>query len=188
MKVGEVLDRKLYHLLYYFIIYSFAGWCMETVYMSLRAGHLVNRGFLFGPFCPIYGFGALILITLLGNVGKSAVKYFIYAIILTTILELCIGIMLRSVFNNNWWDYSEEPFNIAGLICLKSSITWGIISLFFMGFVHPYIHWFISHIPVYFRKSLSYFFVLYFLIDCTATITAVTGFKLQLNQLLWIAR
>lgn len=177
---------KFYHVLYYFVFYSFIGWFIETVYMSLRAGEFVKRGFLNGPFCPVYGFGALIIIFLLNSLKDRMELFITGSILLTTILEYITGLAMKIAFNRTWWDYSDEPFNIHGFICLKSSIMWGILSVILICFIHPHINHMISRIPACFRKVASYALILYFITDLAVTVSVIKGIDVNLNQLIWI--
>ena len=101
----------------YFFIYCFIGWCFESTYVSIKSRRLVNRGFLRGPFLPIYGFGAI-------------------TILLATLLEYVTGAIMESVFSMKYWDYSNQRFNIKGYICLSSSIAWGVFSVLLVKVVH----------------------------------------------------
>ena len=117
---------NLYFLLFYFIIYAFLGWCTEVVYAALNTGKFVNRGFLNGPICPIYGFGIAAIVAFLAPVSNNPALLFAGSAIITSAIELITGWIMEKAFNTRWWDYSTMPFNIGGYICLKFSIAWGI--------------------------------------------------------------
>ena len=123
----------------YFFIYSVLGWIVETLYCRSKDGKWTNRGFLFGPYCPIYGFGALIVIYSLGFFISSPIQVFILAMIATAILEYLTSFILEKIFNAKWWDYSNMKFNINGRICLLNTLEFGILSLIIIYGIHPLI-------------------------------------------------
>lgn len=125
-----------YELLWYFSIYSFLGWCMEVVFCTVRTGKLVNRGFLNGPVCPIYGFGMVIVLAVLGRFSDNIALLFFGGMVLTSALELVGGWALKKFFHTTWWDYSEKPLNIGGYICLQFSLAWGVCVVLAVRFLH----------------------------------------------------
>lgn len=129
--------EPLLHLLAFFYIYAFLGWGVEIAYHALTTGHLVNRGMLAGPVCPIYGAGMLAMIGFTEPLQQSWLLTFLGAMVICSILELVVGLVLRALFHTQWWDYSKEPFNIAGLVCLRFSIFWGLGGAFLIKVVHP---------------------------------------------------
>ena len=139
--------EPLLHLLAFFYIYAFLGWCVEIAYHALTTGHLVNRGMLAGPVCPIYGAGMLLLVGLTEPLQGSWFLTFLGALILCSALELVVGLVLRALFHTQWWDYSKEPFNIAGLVCLRFSIFWGFGGAFLVKIVHPPIRDAVALVP-----------------------------------------
>ena len=126
-------------LIMYFLIYAFLGWVLETFYGILVLGHFVKRGFLFGPLCPIYGFGAVIFILIFDGLKGHNVKKFFISMIVFSIFEFVASWILEMVFNLRWWDYSDAMFNIQGRICLSFSILWGLAGIIFSNFLHPFI-------------------------------------------------
>ena len=141
------MPTNFYELVCIFIIYAFIGWCTEVAYAALNTGKFVNRGFLNGPYCPIYGCGVVVVVACLTPLKDNIVVLFIGSFLLTTIIEFLTGLVLEKIFHNKWWDYSDLPFNIKGYICLKFSIYWGIACTFVMKIVHPIIYKFITLIP-----------------------------------------
>ena len=126
-----------YDLLFYFMIYSFAGWCGEVVFATIRHGKFVNRGMLHGAYCPIYGFGLIIVIVCLTPIKDSWLLLFVGSAVLTTVLEFITGFVLDKIFGRRWWDYSDQKFNIGGYICPQFTIVWGIACLLIMKVVQP---------------------------------------------------
>ena len=138
---------SLYDLLFFFFIYAFIGWCTEVVFAACKHGAFVNRGFLNGPVCPIYGFGVVIVILVLLPLKENLAALFFGSVLLTTALEFIVGFALEKIFNDKWWDYSREPFNIKGYICLRFSLIWGLACVFAIDVVHPLIDRLVGLIP-----------------------------------------
>ena len=131
--------EKLQNIILYFFIYSFIGWCLETIYAFLVLGHFVSRGFLIGPICPIYGFGAVLLILLLKNCKGKPVSEFIIAAFAFTVFEYMVSYALEAIFGLRWWDYSEDFMNLQGRVSLAYSIIWGTLGILLMEGIHPFI-------------------------------------------------
>lgn len=123
--------------LFYFLIYSFLGWCTEVIYSALNRGVFINPGYLNGPYCPIYGFGSIFVLLSLFNLRDNKIILFFGAILITSILEFLVGWFLEKSFHQRFWDYSNRPFNIKGYICLSFSIYWGIGCVFIVDYLHP---------------------------------------------------
>ena len=121
-----VCGFSLYQTLAYFLIYSCLGWCLEVVYAAVTTGKLVNRGFLNGPVCPIYGFGMIIVLYALTPLVDNTLLLYLGGVILPSVLELVGGWALYKLYRTRWWDYSDYPFNIGGYICLEFCLLWGV--------------------------------------------------------------
>ncbi|MDO4490791.1 MAG: hypothetical protein Q4B85_06980 [Lachnospiraceae bacterium] len=130
---------NLYYLTAYFLIYGFLGWVLEVVFHAVCVGKVINRGFLNGPICPIYGVGMLGILTLLSPLEDHPLLLYAGGILFATLVELVGGFVLYRLFHLRWWDYSDEPFNLGGYICLKFSIAWGICIIFVLKLIHPVI-------------------------------------------------
>ncbi len=137
----------MYLYLWYFFIYAVLGWCTEVAYVAVCEGKFVNRGFLNGPYCPIYGCGAAAVLALLTPVAKRPLLLFIGSVLVTSAIEFLVGFLLEKLFHEKWWDYSNEPFNIKGYICPKFSLMWGIACLLGISVIHPPIRKLILMIP-----------------------------------------
>lgn len=161
--------------LWFFVIYSIIGWCIEVTFAAVKYRELVNRGFLNGPYCPIYGFGMIFVILCLGMLENNIIILFITATLLTTVLEAVVGIVLNKMFNKTWWDYSSEPFNFKGYICLRASLTWGICCVIVLKFIQPYIAKMVNLIP----GPYSYIIVIILsgviILDLISTVAAVNN-------------
>ena len=134
---GFVLEYSLYEYLWFFMTYAFLGWCLEVSYHVVVSRKFVNRGFLNGPVCPIYGVGMVILIFCLTPLLDNFLLLFIGSVVLTSTLEFITGFILEKVFHDKWWDYSKEPFNIKGYICLNFSVAWGLAAILILNVAHP---------------------------------------------------
>ena len=121
----------------YFIVYSFLGWVLESVYKSILEKKLVNSGFLFGPICPIYGFGAIIMYLFLEDVSNKPVITFCLGFVVLSAWEYMVGLLLEKVFHTKYWDYSNNKFNLQGRVCLVNSIFWGILGMLFIDVLNP---------------------------------------------------
>lgn len=117
------------------------------MYQAVELGKFINRGFLNGPYCPIYGFGVIIVAVSLNPLKENIIALYIGSVVLTSALELVTGFVLEKIFNQHWWDYSEEKFNIGGYICLKFSLLWGVACIVVVRLIHPSIEKFINWIP-----------------------------------------
>lgn len=129
------------------LVYSCLGWCSEVAFAALRRGCFVNRGFLNGPVCPIYGFGVLIVLLILEPMKEQLALLFFGSMVLTSALEFLVGFALERFFHDKWWDYSQNPFNIKGYVCLEFSIIWGIACVLVVDVIHPLIMTGIDRFP-----------------------------------------
>ena len=138
---------SLYHILAFFLIYSCLGWCLEVVYAAATTGQLVNRGFLNGPVCPIYGFGMILVLFFLTPLEDNLLLLYLGGVLLPSTLELVGGWVLYKLYRTRWWDYSDRPFNIGGYICLEFSLLWGVGALLMVKAVHPAIAALVDIVP-----------------------------------------
>ena len=129
----------------FFLVYSVIGWVTEVIYQAVSKGIVVNRGFLNGPVCPIYGFGSLFVILLVKALGldhssfTADAQVFLLGMLLSTMLELIGGYTLLTIFHARWWDYNSRPFNYHGYICLEFSIIWGFGILVVVRRIQPFV-------------------------------------------------
>lgn len=170
------------------MIYAFVGWCTEVGYAAVNRGIFVNRGFLNGPYCPIYGCGVLIVVAVLTPLKENLVIMFIGSFLLTSVLEFITGFLLEKVFHNKWWDYSNLPFNIKGYVCLKFSIYWGLACTFIMDILHPMIYKFITIIPHILGIVFISIFVGVFMVDVVITVSTILKLNQRLKAMDEIAR
>lgn len=169
------MPYSLAQLIYFFTIYSFLGWVVEVAYALADTKKFVNRGFLFGPFCPIYGFGILSLIILLHPLSYHPIPIFVGTVIITSTIEYFTGFILDKIFHAHWWDYSQEKFNLNGYICLRFSLYWGIFGTFLFYFIHPHIQNLILNLDKFYW--LPTLIITYFLIDFIFTLKSLIKIK-----------
>ena len=140
MWTKELLGTDVYHLAAAFILYSMLGWLVESIYMSFCNRKLTNRGFGKGPFCPIYGFGALAGYLILSPLKGHYVRLYIAGALLATTFEFIVGKGMIRFLGDLWWDYNDKPFNYKGIICLESTIAWGFYAIVIIQFLHAGIY------------------------------------------------
>ena len=139
---------ELYFFFLYFFVYGFLGWCTEVAYAAFKEHRFVNRGFLNGPICPIYGIGVSLVVQFLSPYKYNIILLYITSIILVTALEWLTGFVLEKIFHNKWWDYSNMPLNLNGYVCLLFSLMWGVACVLIVDFIHPVFHQILSYIPL----------------------------------------
>jgi len=121
----------------YFIIYSFIGWTMEVICKLMEKKRFINRGFLIGPICPIYGYGVLAIVLLIGKNTTDILAVFLKAMLICSILEYFTSYFMEKLFKARWWDYSNKKFNINGRVCLETMVPFGILGCLIIYLVHP---------------------------------------------------
>lgn len=136
-----------YYFVLYFFIYGFFGWCTEVAYAAAKEGRFVNRGFLNGPICPIYGIGVTVVVHFLQPISDQWILLYIMSTLLVTLLEGLTGFLLEKLFHHRWWDYSQIPLNIGGYVCLIFSLLWGVACVVIVKMIHPLIHGIIRLLP-----------------------------------------
>lgn len=124
-------------LLWLFFLYGFAGWCVEVIFHAASMGKFVNRGFLIGPICPIYGYGLVAVILLLAPVQDKVFLVYFGSVIICSVFELIVGWVSEKFMHTRLWDYSDNAFNIGGYVCLGFSLLWGVGCLCILYIFHP---------------------------------------------------
>ena len=173
----------LYYIFWFLLTYAFLGWCAEVCFAALSTGRFVNRGFLNGPLCPIYGFGAVLVLVCLEPLGDNLLLLFLGSVVLTSFLEWFTGFLLEKLFHQRWWDYSEEPFNIGGYIFLRFSLAWGLACLFVVKVVHPAVQFLIGSIPRPLGWVLLAIFGVVLAVDLAATLRTIAKINRSLGQI-----
>lgn len=178
-----VCGFSLYQIFAYFLIYSCLGWCLEVIYAAVTTGQLINRGFLNGPVCPIYGFGMVIVLFALTPLSHSLLLLYLGGVLLPSALELVGGWALYKLYHTRWWDYSDYPFNIGGYICLEFSLLWGVGTLIVMKLVHPIIADAVALIPPLVGLILMFLLYAIYAADTIATAFAASDLARDLDAL-----
>ena len=178
-----VCGFSLYQVFAYFLIYSCIGWCLEVIYAAVTTGNLINRGFLNGPVCPIYGFGMVIVLFALTPLSHSLLLLYLGGVLLPSALELVGGWALYKLYHTRWWDYSDYPFNIGGYICLEFSLLWGVGTLIVMKLVHPIIADAVALIPPLVGLILMFLLYAIYAADTIATAFAASDLARDLDAL-----
>lgn len=160
-----------------FFIYSFVGWVVEVVYYGITEGKFINRGFLAGPLCPVYGLGFYTAIWIFEPMKDNFMVIFFGMATACTIVELIAGIILYHAFHMRWWDYSDYKLNFRGYICLRFYIYWGIAASLGIYVLHPAVKWLIAHINYPVRLGIVIFFTAILIADLITTIITIVGFK-----------
>ena len=173
----------MYFYIWFFFIYAFLGWCTEVVYTATNSGKFVNRGFLNGPVCPIYGFGVASVIACLTPFKDYIILSFIGAVVLISALELITGWLLETIFHQKWWDYSDMPLNINGYICLRFSLMWGFVCLVIINMINPIIYNIIELVPITIGKLVLVILLAVIIVDVIVTIKSVIKLNKVLQQL-----
>lgn len=177
------MPQNIYQAVWIFIIYAFLGWCSEVAFAAVNKGKFVNRGFLNGPVCPIYGVGMLIVVLCLWNLRDRPLLLFLGSALLTTALEFVTGFVLERFFHDKWWDYSDMPFNIKGYVCLKFTILWGLAASFIIGAIHRFIYMLIEKTPFVLGVILLAVFSAAFIADFIVTLTALVKLPKKLKAM-----
>ena len=148
-----------------FFLYSFCGWCWEVFLYLVKERRFVNRGFLFGPILPIYGFGAVgILLTCVPVEGNMALVALV-GTIAASLLEYVTGFLMETIFHVRYWDYSERPLNLNGYICALSAATWAVFSVFIVSVVNPFVKTYIYMIPLRMADAAAAIFTGFAVVD-----------------------
>ncbi len=176
-----VSGLSFYDIVIYFVLFAIAGYICEVIFAAIVLGKFVNRGFLNGPWCPIYGFGVVIVAICLKPLSKSLLVLFIGSVLLTSVLEYFTGFILEKVFDQKWWDYSDDKFNLGGYICLKFSLLWGVACTAVVKLVLPAVDAVIRVVPHFVGLIVTGVIVAVMLIDLTATVVTIMGIKKKIR-------
>lgn len=159
-----------------FLTYSCLGWIMEVIVTYPDTKKFVNRGFLIGPYCPIYGYCSIAMILLLNNV-KSNILLFLLCIIVCSIGEYATSYIMEKMFHARWWDYSKHKFNLNGRICLSNCLAFGVLGFLLIKFMNPFFFKIYSALSIKTINILFYTLITIFIID--SIISFNTIFKIK---------
>lgn len=174
---------RIYSLLLYFFIYSFLGWCTEVAYATVKERRFVNRGFLNGPWCPIYGVGVSAVVTLLDGFRDSLLLLYLSSLVLVTLIEGMTGFIMDKIFHHKWWDYTGLPLNIGGYVCLPFSIAWGAACVVIVKGIHPLIERLVGFLPEAAGAALLCVLTVCLAADVAATTAGILKLNRRLDML-----
>lgn len=178
MTVGTVCEW-----FFYFMVYSVVGWMVETVYCSVIQRKFVERGFLNGPLCPIYGFGAVIVLWVLRPFWGSIGHVFFLGMLLTTVLEYLTSYGMEKLFHMRWWDYSQFKLQINGRVCLLNSVLFGVLCVFLTQVLHPLVQRLAEKFPPAALTAVCILFFGMLMTDTVLSVRAVLNLRQRLEQL-----
>lgn len=178
-----MIHYKAFQWLFFFYMYCFFGWCFESAWVSFKSRKLVNRGFMRGPFLPLYGSGAIMMLVVSMPFRDNLLLTYFAGVIGATVLEYITGVTMEALFKVRYWDYSNQHFNYQGHICLSSSVAWGFLTILMTRVVHQSIEQVVMAIP---QKPLSYFtamVTIYIVIDFTLSFKAALDLRDVLDRM-----
>ena len=161
----------------YFIILAILGWIMEVTLQLVQKHKFSNRGFLIGPYCPIYGCGGVLITLALSNLSGHPVALFSTAILICGVLEYLTSYLMEKIFNARWWDYSNNKFNINGRVCLETIIPFGILGLVLIYLINPFVFDNLSKIPINVVNIIAIIVAILFSLDLITSLTVISNVK-----------
>ena len=176
------MEVFFYYFLIFFI-YSVLGWIVESIYVTFTIKKMVNRGFLIGPYCPIYGCGSLIMILYLTQYQDNIITVFILGMVICAILEYLTSYIMEIIFKTRWWDYSNQKFNLNGRICGKNALLFGIGGVFIIYITQPLISKCLEMMPNHVRLVISIIFFVIFLADSIISFNIIHRFKKNVTNM-----
>lgn len=163
--------------LFFFYFYCFLGWIWETCYVSVLKGKWVNRGFMRGPFLPIYGSGAIVVLIFTLPFRTNPGLVFVVGMVSATILEYCTGVTMERMFHVRYWDYSNQRLNLNGHICVTSSLAWGVFSVILTLYGHTPVERIASHMNINVLEVIVFVLTVYISIDMAESIREAINLK-----------
>ena len=162
----QIFGMDIFYFINWFFVFSFFGYVLECIVVSLEYKRpILNRGFTHGPFCIIYGFGAIGAYIFLVPFTSNLVFLFVASSLLATTMELVTAYVMIKIFGSFWWDYSKKPCNYKGIICLESSIGWGFLGIIFFYFLDSFMKNLVGQIPSMFSKIIAISLLIFYTID-----------------------
>ena len=173
---------EIYFLL--FISYAFLGWCMEVTCKFIQHKKFINRGFLIGPYCPIYGWGALAITILLKRYMEDPLVLFVMSTLICSIIEYLTSYFMEKKYHARWWDYSNKKFNINGRICLETLIPFGILGVAIMYGTNPILFKLYNQIPQLVINILTAILFIGFIVDNIISSNIISSINVEGNKLI----
>lgn len=174
---------SVYEWTWVFVLYAVLGWCCEVVFAAVNQGKFVNRGFLAGPVCPVYGCGVAAILFCLLPVADNPLLLFAGSVLVTSLIEFITGFVLEKIFHQKWWDYSDQPFQLGGYVCLKFSLLWGLACVLVVRVVHPLMIELIRWVHPVAGHILLGLAILLLAVDFGITVAALLKIKKRLRVL-----
>lgn len=169
--------NEIYYYFLLFLIYSFIGWLIEVIGKLIEKHKFVNRGFLIGPICPIYGHGCILMILTLSRYKDNPLTLFIYAIFICSLLEYFTSYFMEKIFKARWWDYSTKRFNLNGRICAETMIPFGILGTLVICVINPIFEYLLNLFNFETIKITAIILFIIYIIDYTISLIIMFGFK-----------
>lgn len=170
-------EYRMIEWVLFFYIYCFIGWCFESTYVSIKQKHWVNRGFLHGPFLPIYGSGAIMMLFVASPFKDNIFLTFLAGSVGATALEYVTGVVMEAIFKVRYWDYSYKKIQFQGHICLSSTIAWGFFTILLTKFIHKPIDTFVMSLPSMVVSIVTFLITIFFVADSALSIKAALDFR-----------
>lgn len=167
-----------------FLIYSFIGWTIEVVVTFNKDKKFVNRGFMLGPYCPIYGFSSIIMILYLSRYRNSFITVFLLAVVVCSIMEYLVSYLMEKLFKARWWDYSNRKFNINGRVCLENSIWFGLLGALLIYIINPFLSNIISMISDNILIIIGSILLVIFIVDLIISLNVTIKIKNTITKLI----
>lgn len=177
------MEYTVYQLAFFFFIYSFTGWCIEVCCAAIQKRKFVNRGFVNGPLCPIYGSGAVLFAVFLPELKEAPFFLFLAGAILASILEFTTGALLEKLFHRKWWDYSNIRWNYEGYVCLPFSLGWGVCAVVLNMFLNPLLVKLLRIMPRLLMVIIMIALTVALVLDTVGTTLAIRGLQKKQVQL-----
>ena len=178
-----ILGYPIQALVLYFIFYSFLGWLMETCYCSIHERRLVDRGFLYGPVCPIYGAGVVLMILFFTPLTHNFLLFYVTAVVVMTSWEYFVAWLLETTTHVRYWDYSNRRFNLKGRVCLSIALTWGVLSYVVIFWIHPPVERLVLDIPLNIMEYAALILSIAAAVDFTQSFNEAMDMKHVLGRL-----
>ena len=186
-QTGVGIQLTIYYIFINFFLYSFIGWCAEVAFAALKERKFVNRGFLNGPLCPVYGIGVTAVVMLMHPFKEQLFLLYILSAVLVTVLEWLTGFLLEVLFHHKWWDYSGMPLNLNGYVCLLFSLVWGMACVLIVKILHPLIHKALDFLPEFVGWTCIVLFGVTLFVDLYVTVTDILKMNRKLAKMNEIA-
>lgn len=172
---------SLYFIL--FLIYSFMGWSIEVVNSLISEKKFVNRGFMLGPYCPIYGYSAIIMVLYLDQYRDNVLTVFLLAVVVCSVVEYLVSYVMEKLFNARWWDYSNKKFNINGRVCLTNAFLFGILGVILVYFINPFLYGLLSKVNTKVLMIISIILLVLFVIDFITSMGVTCKLKNSMKRI-----